>query len=163
MSSVRDIMIIAIMLFAFGLLTVFVVNISHRVNTNLLAIPVMNDSTDAVNLIEHADAAQNMMDYIYLACFLGFFISIIIFGWLVGGTPILAPVYFFIVVIFTFVSVILQLVWQEIVSNASLITTMSLLPITNFIVGHLGMFMAVFGLVGIVVMFAKPQDQSGSY
>jgi hypothetical protein len=163
MSSVRDIIIICVVLVAVGLSVVFAVDIGHRVNTNLLLVPAINDSAEAKNVIVKADAAINMSDYLYLAFFIGFFVAIIIFGWLVGGIPILAPIYFFIVVFFTFVAAILQEVWKDIISNPQVVGTVASLPITNFILSHLGMFMAVFGLVGIVVMYAKPKDSGVNY
>jgi hypothetical protein len=163
MTSVRDIIVIAVVLFAVGISVTFAVDIGHRVNSNLLTIPVMNNSAEAKSVIEHADAAINMTDYIYLAFFIGFFIAIIIFGWLVGGLPIMAPIYFFSVILFTFVSVILQEVWKDIAANPEAIAATINIPITNFILAHLGYFMAVFGLVGIAVMFAKPKDSGVSY
>lgn len=163
MSSVRDIIIIAVILFATGISVMFSVDIGHRVNTNLLTIPVMNSSTEAVEVIQSADAAINMTDYIYLAFFIAFFIAIIIFGWLVGGTPILAPIYFFLIIIFVFVSIVLQEIWKEIVLNPEIILTTLDIPITNFILSHLGIFMTVFGLAGIIMMYAKPSSNGANY
>jgi hypothetical protein len=159
----NDSRIIAVILFAVGISITFAVDIGHRVNSNLLTIPVMNNSAEARSVITHADAAINMTDYIYFAFFISFFIAIIIFGWLVGGLPILAPIYFFIIVLFTFVSVVLQMVWIDIATNPQVIAATVNLPITNFILAHLGLFMAVFGLIGIAVMFAKPNSNGGTY
>jgi len=158
MTSVRDIIIIAVLLFAVGITIVLVVNIGHRVNTNLLTVPTFNDTATAVAVIEHTDTAIDMTDYIYLALFVGFFLSIIITGWFVGGLPIAAPLYFFVVVIFTFVSIILQLAWNDIAANSSLLAASLAMPITSFILSHLGFFMAIFGLTGIILMFAKPGE-----
>jgi hypothetical protein len=163
MTSVRDIIVIAVILFATGICITFAMMVGHRVNTNLLLQPTIANNTDAVSVITHSDAAINTTDYLYLAFFIGLFVSIIIFGYLVGGSPVFAPIYFFLVVIFTFVSVILQLAWIDLATNPEVITTMVNMPLTNFILAHLGIFMAVFGLVGIVVMFAKPQDGGTSY
>ncbi len=161
MSSVRDIMIIAAMLFAVGLSLIMVVHVAHIFNANMLNLSIVNDSIEASTVINKADTAINMTDYIYLALFLGFFISIIMFGWFVGGTPIMAPIYFFIVVFFVFGSIILQLVWIDIVLTPQIVSDVADFPITNFILSHLAYFMAIFGLVGILVMFAKPQGFGG--
>lgn len=163
MTSVRDIIVIAVVLFAVGISIMFSVRIGHDVNSNLLVLPVMNDSAEAVSVINHADAAINMTDYIYLACFIAFFISIIIVGWLTGGNPILAPIYFFCVVIFVFVSVVLQRVWADIAVHPEVISSTLNLPITAFILSHLAYFMTVFGLAGILIMFAKPPEAGGTY
>lgn len=158
MTSVRDIIIIAVILFIVGLSLVFVVNMNHRVFTALSNTTTFSNNTQALSVITHADTATNMSDYLYLALFIAFFISVIIFGWLVGGEPIMAPIYFVVVIIFAFVSVIIQLIWSEIVANAQLVSTMSNLPITNFIGSHLGYFVVLMGLIGIVVMYAKPSQ-----
>lgn len=158
MSSVRDIIIIAVLLFAVGISITFAVMIGHDVNSNLLSQPSLNNSAEAVSVIQHSDAALNMTDYMYLACFIGFFIAILITGYFVGGIPIVAPIYFFVVVIFTFVSLILQGVWGDIGGSALIIAATLNLPITNFILTHLGYLMAIFGLVGILAMFAKPRE-----
>lgn len=163
MSSVRDILIIAILLFAVGISIMFSVRIGHDVNTNLLSISTINETAQAQEVISNADEAINSVDYIYLAFFIAFFISIIIFGWLVGGIPILAPIYFFSVILFVFVSIILQNVWLDISTNPEIILTTLDLPITTFILNNLGIFMTVFGLVGIIMMYAKPSSNGGNY
>lgn len=158
MSSVRDIIIIAVLLFAIGISIFFSVKVGHSVNAQILNISIINDSAEAKSVINHADIALDMSDYIYLACFIGFFIAIIVTGYIVGGMPIMAPIYFFLVVLFTFVSVLLQNVWTDIANSDSLITIQSNLPITYFILTHLGYFMAIFGIVGIIMLFAKPRE-----
>lgn len=165
MSSVRDIIIIAIVLFAIGISLTFIVKIGHNINTQLLNVPIINDTVEARSVIQHADIAINSSDYLYLALFIGFFISIIIFGYLVGGTTIMAPIYFIIVILFTFVSTIIQMAWVEVANHSELVSTVAQLPITNYILSHLAYFMAIFGLVGIVSMYAKPYISSdgGSY
>lgn len=158
MTSVRDIIIVAVLLFAIGVTLMFVVKVGHSVNSNLLTLPVMNSSGDAVTVINSADAAINSTDYIYLALFLGFFFSILITGYFVGGTPIMASIYFFVVVIFSFVGVILQLVWDDLSVREQLLSSVVNLPITHFILSNLGYFVAIFGLAGIFAMFAKPAE-----
>ena len=165
MTSVRDIILVAAVLFAVGISLVFIVKIGHQINTQLLITPSINSTASAVSVIQHADTAINSSDYIYLALFIGFFISIIIFGWLVGGTTIMAPIYFFIIILFTFVSIILQEAWKEIATHTEVITTIAQLPITNYILSHLGYFIAIMGIIGIIAMYAKPyvSDNTGVY
>ena len=158
MSSVRDILLVTVLLFAIGLSVVLVVNLSHRINDNLLITPTINNTSEAVSVIQKADIAVNMSDYLYLALFIGFFISVMIFGYFVGGHPIMAPIYFFLVIIFTFVAIILQLVWGDVSLTSSLVSTVADLPITSFILSHIGYLTAVVGLVGIMAMFAKPAE-----
>lgn len=163
MTSVRDILVISIVLFAVGISIVFAVDIGHKVNSNLISIPVINNSAEATSVVTHADAAINMSDYIYLAGFIGFAIAIIIFGWLSSSHPIWAPIYFFILIIFVFIAIILQLVWNDIYTNPEVLVGAANLPITTFILSHLGMLMCAIGLIGILVMFGKPQNDTTTF
>jgi len=165
MTSVKDIIIVAIILFIVGLSIVFIVKAGHNINAQLLLTPTINNSAPAKSVINHVDAAINMTDYLYLALFIAFAISVIIFGWLVSGTTIMAPIYFFILILFTFISGIIQMVWIEIASTSQLTTTIAVLPITNYILSHLAFFIAILGLLGILTMYAKPyvSDNSGVY
>ena len=158
MANIEDILTIAIVLFVVGTATLFIVKAGHDINDNLKLVPTFNNSAEATALIDHADVALNSSDYIYLGLFIAFFLGLIITAWFVGGTAILAPIYFFILIIFTFVSVIIQKVWDDISAQSDMITTVAQLPITNFILGHLGYFVAIFGIVSIIVMFAKPTE-----
>lgn len=156
MTSVRDIIVICILLFVVGTTLLLVVNMGHRINVQLLQTQTFNTSIPAAEVIQNADAAIDSTDYIYLALFIGFFISIAVTGWFVGGVPILAPIYFFVVTIFSFIGVILQLVFQDISLNANIINATANLPITTFILTNLGYFTVAMGLLGIIAMFAKP-------
>jgi hypothetical protein len=163
MTSVRDIIIIASILFAVAISLVIVLKVGHTINSEMLKVTAINDSAEAKAVINSADAAINYMDYLYLSGFIAFFISIIIFGWFIDGSSIMAPIYFFLVVLFTFFSIIFQEIWKDFVLTPSLVSTMVNLPITNYIVAHLGYFIAVFGLVGIIMMYAKPQAVGGTF
>jgi hypothetical protein len=158
MADIQDILTIAIVLFIVGIATLFVVKIGHEINSNLLLVPVINNTEGAVAIINSTDVAVNMSDYIYLALFLSFFIGLIISAWYIGGEPILAPIYFFVLIFFTFVSVIIQQVWIQVSTNSQTLTTIAQLPITNFILSHLGYFTAIFGLISIVIMFGKARE-----
>jgi hypothetical protein len=157
-ADIQDILTISVVLFIVGIATLFVVKTGHEINNNLALVPIMNNTPGAVTIIESADVAVNMSDYIYLALFISFFIGLVISAWYIGGEPILAPIYFFVLIFFTFVSVIIQQVWSQIASNSQTITTLAQLPITNYILSHLGYFTAVFGLVSIIIMFGKARE-----
>ena len=158
MANIEDILTVVVVLFVVGIATFFIVKVGHDINDNLKLVPAINDTAAAVELLDDTDRAINMNDYIYLGLFLAFFFGLIITAWFVGGTPILAPIYFFILIIFTFVGVLLQNVWTDVSTNGDLLITAAQLPITNYILGHLGYLTAIFGIVSIIIMFAKPPE-----
>ncbi len=159
MANIEDILTVAIILFVVGTATIFIVKAGHDINTAIKNVPTFNNSVAATNVISSADTAINSVDYIYLGLFIAFFIGIIISAWFIGGIPIIAPIYFFVLIIFTFVSVIIQRVWIDISTNSSTITTAAQLPITNYILSNLGYFTAIIGIVAIIIMFAKPSEE----
>lgn len=163
MTSVRDIIIVTAILFAVAIAIFIVVKIGHNVNTELLKVDAFNNTATAKAVIQKADTSLNYSDYLYLAAFIAFFISIVIFGWFIDGSTIMAPIYFFLVILFTFFGVIFQEVWKDFVLKPEMVSTAAVLPITNFIVSHLGYFVAVFGLIGIIMMYAKPQATGGTF
>jgi len=163
MTAVRDIIIISVVLFVIGIISFIFVGLSHSINNQLLLTPSINSSSHAVAVINSSDTASNMMDYIYLAMFIGLFLSIIIAGWFASSYPVFIPIYFILIILFTFVSVVLQLIWIDITATSYVSSTLTYLPITNYILSHLGYFIAVMGLVGILVMYAKPDNNGGSY
>lgn len=163
MTSVRDIIIVAIILFVVGTSIVFITKIGHNINNQLLEVPIFNNTESSREVITSVDAAINSTDYLYLALFIAFFISIIIFGYLVGGTQVMSVIYFFIIILFTFVSIILQLAWMDIASTPQLVTTVAQLPITNYILSHLGYFTALMGIIGLIAMYAKPYIGGDGY
>ena len=160
MTSIRDIMLIGITLFAIGISLFYTVDIGQKVNNKLLNMSIFNTSTTASSAIIHSQQAINSTDYMYFAGFIGFFIAVIVFGYLVGGNPLFAPIYFFVLVIIVFICVILQLAWGDISSTPEILSLLGTLPLTNFVLSNLGTLMAVMGLTGMFVMFSKPEEQN---
>jgi len=161
MTSVRDIIIIAVILLAIGIVIATVVYISHTINAALVSNPIIANNTLAVSVISSADVTINYMDYLYLVGFLAFFIALVVTSWFAASHPIFSVIYFVVVIFFTFFSVILQYVWSVVASDPFYVSALVSLPITNYILSHLAYFMAVFGLVGILLMFAKSSSESG--
>lgn len=160
MSSIRDVLLITIVLFATGIAVYFSVNIGHQVNAHLYNVSVINNSAEAVSAVQHADTAINMMDYIYFVSFIALMLGIMITGWFISGVPILAPIYFFILIVFAFVGVVIQNVWGDMTTNAILGSQLGNLPLTNFILTHLGYFSVGIGLLSMIILFGKPGGEN---
>lgn len=162
MVSVRDIIIITIILLVIGIAITLVVYMSHIVTAQLKAVPIIANDSKAVEIIDSGDEAIDLSDYIYLCGFIAFFIAIIITGWFSSTHPVFSVIYFIIVILFTFIAVILQYAWNTLAASALFLSTLPHLPITFFILSHIAYFTAVMGLVGILFMFAK-KENGGNY
>lgn len=162
MVSVRDILVIAVLLLVIGIAITAVVYTSHIIIDQFRTVDVFINNTEVSNVLDAGDTAIDSSDYIYFVSFLAFFIAICVTGYFAATHPVFSVIYFIIVVIFVFVSVILQFVWDNLSTSPMFVSTLPNLPLTNFILTHLAYFVAVFGLVGILLMFAKKSNE-GAY
>jgi len=161
MTSVRDIIIVAIILLAVGICIATIVYMSHTINTGFSSQSIIANNTKALGVINSTDQSMNYMDYIYFVGFLAFFIAIVVTSWFSASHPVFSVIYFIIVILFTFFSVILQYAWNVLAANPFYVSALLSLPLTSYIMSHIAYFMAVFGLVGLLLMFAKSSNESG--
>ena len=121
---------------------------------------LVNSSSAAVSTVSDVkDLANTRLDYVVFVILIGLTLAIIVTGWLVGGNPIFAWIYFIVLVIFVAVSSVLSYTWNEL-SNKAIFGTLAAdsFPITDFILQNFPSIMAVIGFIGMIVMFAKPSD-----
>lgn len=158
--AVRDVVVIGVLLFLFGT-GFFILNFfTHTMVDKLTAVPVINQSNNTVEALEGVADTSNSLDYVFLGLFIGLCLALIITGWLIGGEPIFMAIYFIIVIVVVIVANFFAYYWDNI-SNASVFgTTLAYFPITNHILGNLPVYIAVIGIIGLIVMFAKPKQGS---
>ena len=162
MTSVRDILVISLVLFAIGVSLVPLLLAGHRVNAAILNNTDVNNSLEASEVLTSTTEAIDKMDYVYLFGFVAFFVSILILGWFMSYHPVLSVIFFLLLILFVFISIAFQEAWISLTASPALVSTVASLPFTDFILSRLAYFMAVFGLFGLVVMFAKPYVSEGS-
>lgn len=153
--NAQDIMWIAIVLFTVAIGVLIVIFVGHNVVGQVKTIGVVANNTQAVSVLNNSQAAMDYSDYIYLGGFIGFFISLIVFAYFIGGYPVMSVIYFILLIIFGFISVILQNVWTYLIARPTFVATITAIPITNFIMLHLAYFMIIFGLISMTVMYSK--------
>jgi len=91
---------------------------------------------------------------------IAFVLAIIITGWLVGGNPIFAFIYFIVLVILVAVSAIFSFTWNKLTTTALFGTLVAdKFPAIDFILSNFPVFIAIIGFIGLMVMFAKPALQ----
>jgi len=148
-------------LFVFGIgffIVHFAINTTVSQMTNMTQI---NGSAAAVTSFEGVQETTNRLDYLIFGLFVGLTLALIIASWFVGGHPIFMVVYFLVIVIAVVTGAVLSNVWQD-VSIASVFgSTVDSFPITNHLLTYLPIYAAVIGIIGIIVMFAKPYLQEG--
>lgn len=123
--------------------------------------PEVNESPDAVAGFEASNTVTARLDYIILIVFMGLMLGIMITGWFVGGHPIFMFIYFIVLTIGVVLSAVFSNVWEDITQRPDFGTTILSFPLTNHLMTYLPVYIAILGIAGIIVMFARPAIQGG--
>lgn len=156
--AAQDVILVAVILFTLttgGFITFFAAN---TVVDKMVNITAINHTDAAVDALQSTKTASNRIDYLTLALFIGLTLGIIITGFLIGGHPIFMAIYFIVVVIGVVLSAVLSNVWESFTGASIFGNTITSFPISNHLLSNLPLYVAVVGIIGIIVMFAKPQE-----
>ena len=155
--AVRDIITIGVIIFIMGI-SFFIINfLFTTVTDQMIDAPAINESTvTKTSLEDYQSKVLNRLDYILFGLFIVLTLSVIITGWFIGGNPIFMFAYFVVVVATVILSMVFSNVWED-VSTASVFgATVANFPITNNILSNFPLYIAIIGIIGMVVMFGKP-------
>jgi hypothetical protein len=154
--SARDVVLVGVVVFALGLGFLILNFAMTTMTSSIITQPSVNSSSAAITAFGSVTTTVNRLDYILFCIFIGFSLALIITGWFIGSNPIFVIFYFIANLVFVAISALLANVWETIATSTTFLTTAGHFPITNQILTHLPIYMAVVGFIGIVVMFAKP-------
>lgn len=154
--AAKDVVFIAIIIFAVGLAFFIGHLVVNSMINGIVQNPQVNSSEKTVAALENTKALSQRFDYVVLGLFIGLTLALFVTGWFIAGNPIFTALYFIIVVVAVLTGGILSNIWQT-VSTASVFgTTVASFPITNNLLSNLQIYIAVIGIVGLIVMFGKP-------
>lgn len=154
--SARDVILIVIVIFVLALGTFVAHFMMNTAANGMLAVPTINSSSSTVTALESAKTVSSQYDYLVFAVFIGMTLALIITGWFVGGNPIFMFIYFLIVIIGVVLAAIFSNVWEQISQASVFGSTVVSFPITNHLLTWLPMYASIIGILGLIVMFAKP-------
>jgi len=169
MAAVRDVALIAVLL-TLSAFVLFIVYFVTKVSVNaLIVIPAINNSNTqaAYNSFVQMGNTADRFDYLFFSMLIGYILFIIISGYLVGGSPVFMFIYFIVVVISVVFSMVLANAWYDVTTQTIFTTILpgftidTALPITNHIMTYLPVYITGIGLLGLLVMFAKPYVSQG--
>ena len=156
MAAARDIIFVLITLFTVGTF-LFIVNFGTKTMVSeIVKIPVINDTSVAKEAFEDTSNVADRFDYLFFGLFMALTLGIIITGWFVAGNPLFMILYFIVAVIAVITSMIFGNVWYDITTQVAFGNTLGNLPITNLVLTNLPIFAASISILGLVVMFSKP-------
>lgn len=154
--SSNDIIFIGILVFIIAL-ALFVTHFMFTTAINqIITKPYLNETASFVGAMEGTKNMMNKFDYVIIGLFFGLSLAILITGWLVGGIPIFMIIYFLVVIIAVVLSAVLSYFWQTFSVASVFGTTINSFPMTNHLLTNLQIYVAVVGMIGMVVMFGKP-------
>ena len=160
--TARDVVVVSVILLVTALFLFIGNYLTNTIMDVALTHSELNSSPGAVNSYNSVKTQANKLDYVYFAYFIGLVIGIIITGWLIGGNPIFMFFYIIILIFGVLISPILSNTFESFIATPAISATLSNFPIMTFIMQHLPMLMTIIGMLGLLVMFAKPNIVGGN-
>ena len=155
--SVRDVGLAMVSLFAVGLISfilLFVYNSASGIITEVDGIK----GTPAEVVFDAGSTNLQKTDVINFSILIGFFLGTIALGWLTGGVPVFMVLYIIFLIVIGATSALLTYVWDTITGQVIFGSTIDQLPLTNFIVGNLTLFIVLMGFAGLIAMYVRGQS-----
>lgn len=159
--SAQDILLIGVLLFAFGIGFLILHMVGTRIYDGLLAQSSIQSSPATVEVFEAAKAQLAKLDLWFLAIFIGLVLALIITSWFISTNPLFMSLYVIILIIGVIVSMGLSNAWESASQRPAFATSLAAVPITNHVLSYLPYYIAVVGMVGCIVLFAKPGFRAG--
>jgi len=155
-----SILLVIITIFIIGIILFFFNRLNNELYDSL--DEYFNDSED-YNQSEAHQAVQDIRtvensvwDYAFLAIFIGLLIQIVMFSF---ATRINIAFFWIMIIInipLLIVGVVLSNIWQEVVANAEMVTTLARFPITNTLLGtYYPMVLTILFFLVAIVLFGK--------
>lgn len=155
-ATVQDVALIITIIFALAV-TMLVGKLTFtEFKDKLTANPNVNSSQVTLDALDDGYNNTSKYDYVLFTIFMGLVLALIITGWLVGGNPLFAFLYFIGIVLITVMAIIFSNVWWRVSTNTLFTGVLAEMPITDFLVSNIHILTPVIGFIGIIVMFAKP-------
>lgn len=159
MATIRDVMLIGIILFALSTGVLVIYFASQQVISQMVMIPAINQSTGTLTVLNATVNNMERFDWLLFGTYMALVLSLIITSWFVPGNAIFAFIYMIVAVISVIVSAFLANMWEAISQSTVLNGAVTHFPIANHLLTYLPVYTAVVAFIGLVVMFAKPQEQ----
>jgi hypothetical protein len=154
--SALDVLLICVVVFAFGVGFLILHFSSNAIYDKLLNSTAVNSSAKTVTTLQAAKAVTAKLDYYSLAIFIGLTMALIITAWYISANPLFMGIYVIVIFIAVLIAMGLSNAWETISQRPVFVNSLAALPITNNLLSYLPYYVAVIGIIGIIVLFAKP-------
>lgn len=159
--SAQDVLLIGVLLFAFGIGFLVLHFVGTQIYDGLLANSQIQLSDATVDVFTAAKTQLAKLDLFFLAVFIGLVLALIITSWFISTNPLFMSLYVIIIIIGVVVSMGLSNAWESASQRPIFVSSLSAIPVTNHVMSYLPYYIAVVGMIGCIVLFAKPGFRAG--
>jgi hypothetical protein len=163
--SGRDVILIVFLMFTISI-SFFISNYTGKtLETQIAASEGWNKADVGINattaMNATIDKGNAMWDKVIFAVFIGLVLSLIVTSWIVGGNPVFMIFYFIFIIIAVISSIIfsdafMDIFYHNVYFNFG--TTWADFPITMNLLTYFPYYITIVGVIGMIIMFAKPQE-----
>ena len=157
--SVRDVLLISILVFVIVVVFFVIHFIGNSMFDSLISADILANETDTLDVFTATKEMTGRLDYVAFAFFIGLIIALIVTGYFVAGHSLFMFIYFLVVCFAIAMSAILSNVWETLSTNATLLSSVASFPIMNHVLNNFPLYISGVGILGLIVMFAKPTAQ----
>lgn len=159
-----------IIIFFIAVAELFTFYVGHTVSEKVQDTVVEADmfsqpdiETEFNSTIESVDTKiLSLLDYVFMALFIGLVISMVILSFMVSANPAFFPL-FIIIWIFAVVAAIpLANSWTDISTQDTFNETITELTITDYVLSDLPWYIAVVGMIIAIFLFSKVKGEGGT-
>lgn len=127
----------------------------------MLNTPSINESKGVNSALSGGLNVIAKYDTLAFGIMIGMLLALVISSYFVAGHPVFMFIYFIVGVIGVITSAILSNVWYVITTNPQFASTIIAFRLTNVMMLKLPIITGVALFIGLIVMFAKPEGNSG--
>jgi len=167
LSSLFFFMIMVFFIAVAGLITYYVGHtISEKVQDTVVEADIISQpdiEAEFNSTIESVDTKiLSLLDYVFMAIFIGLIISMIILSFLVSSNPVFFPLFIIIWIFAVVAAVPLANSWTDISTQDVFNTTITHLTITDYVVSDLPWYIGVTGMIIAIFLFSKTKGEGGT-
>jgi hypothetical protein len=159
--AVKDVILISILLVSIGVTLFLLGYVNHKIIDGITNTTIMDENPNVQASIRVYNTQVNpKLDYLFLAVFIGLVFGLMVSAWFIDSHPIFMVLFIIVLIIGVAMSTILANFWETIANNIIFENNISNYPITNHILLNLPYYLAVIGVIGMIVVFGKPKNLS---
>lgn len=155
----QDILMIGVGVFATALFLLIIGMAFSQVFVQIANSPGIIDNGPVHNsFLEWNNRVYPRLDYFVLIFFIGSILGLIVSAWFIRTHPVFMVIYIVVWILSVGLSTVFSNVWETVSSQPAFASYVSDFPVSNYLLGHMALYLAVIGFIGIVVTFGKPNS-----